>query len=117
LQAFAGGGALPGAVGILEGQAPLRRRITMIAQFERKQSRTWIALLTTIILAMVALTDAAVGQQRARGPRPGVGGGPNPAITFNPVSAPGAGQAGMEGPGGVPPRFANHEQDAAAEAA
>src|SRR5207249_8348149 len=44
-------------------------------------------------------------------------GGPNPAIPFNPVSATGAGQAGMEGPGGVPPRFANDDQDAAAEAA
>jgi len=114
LQAYCGGAALPGVVGILEGQAPLRRRITMIAQFERKQSRTWIAVLTALILAMVCLTDAAVGQQRVGGPRQGVG-GPN-----NPAAAQQGGPFGAEGapaPQGPAPRFADVQQDRTAEAA
>jgi beta-lactamase regulating signal transducer with metallopeptidase domain len=124
LQTFSGGSALVGAVGILEGQAPLRRRITMIAQFERKQSRPWIALLTTIILAMVALTDAAVGQQnpgprrpQASGGYPGVagpGGVAGVAGQANPYGAPGAQAPAMaEGPA---PRFADVAQDKNAEA-
>ncbi|HEV8378470.1 MAG TPA: M56 family metallopeptidase [Tepidisphaeraceae bacterium] len=118
LQAFSGGGALPGAVGILEGQAPLRRRITMIAQFERKQSRTWIALLTTLILAMVCLTDAAVGQQRnrpGRGVAAGVGGAGDAGVAAQPNPNGGGGQPW--GQGGAIPRFANVEHDKTAEAA
>src|SRR5438045_6578266 len=108
LAAFSGGAALPGAVGILEGQAPLRRRITMIAQFERRQSRTWIALLTTIILALVALTDAAVGDNRRPNPAGGGGGG----------AGGGQDHSGLfVGSGAVAPRFADVAQDKSAEAA
>src|ERR1051325_6353759 len=113
LQAFSAGSALPGAVGILEGQAPLRRRITMIAQFERKQSRTWIALLTTLILAMVALTDAAVGQQQP-GPRPIVGG---PAPAAGPQAAPAVDPNTGLGAAPLAPRFADAVQDKNADAA
>lgn len=123
LQAFSAGSALPGAVGILEGQAPLRRRITMIAQFERKQSRTWIALLTTLILAMVALTDSAVAQQRGNGPRHGGNGGvPAAGEAFRPQAAPGTAAAPAPAAAAAPqdgpnPRFANVEIDKNAEAA
>ncbi|HEV8293456.1 MAG TPA: M56 family metallopeptidase, partial [Tepidisphaeraceae bacterium] len=116
LQAFSGGGALPGAVGILEGQAPLRRRITMIAHFERKQSRTWIALLTTLILAMICLTDAAVGQQRTAAPRrPREGTGNDPAVFAQP--GPYGGIPQQPAQPGANPRFANIEQDKSTETA
>jgi len=83
----------------------------MIAQFDGKQSRTWIALLTTLILAMVCLTDAAVGQQRNNGPRrPGNTEPANPAVF-------GGGGPGVAGPGIIPPRFANVDHDKTAEAA
>jgi hypothetical protein len=115
LQAFSGGGALPGAVGILEGQAPLRRRITMIAQFEPKRSRTWIALLTTLILAMFCLTDAAVGQQRNR---PGRGAVPGAGDAAGVAPQPGPyGGAQTLGQPGANPRFANVEHDKNTEAA
>jgi hypothetical protein len=90
----------------------------MIAQFERKQSRTWIALLTTIILAMVALTDSAVGQQRdayqqrRRGTPDGTGA---PAGVAQPGNYGGLPQQAGDIATGA--RFANGEQDKNAEAA
>jgi beta-lactamase regulating signal transducer with metallopeptidase domain len=121
LQAFSRGSALPGAVGILEGQAPLRRRITMIAQFDGKQHRTWMALLAAIILAMVCLTDAAVGQQGGTRSRRGGADNPPGNLGAQPQPAPGisggAGLGGEAAPGILIPRFANDERDAAGDAA
>jgi beta-lactamase regulating signal transducer with metallopeptidase domain len=121
LQAFSRGSALPGVVGILEGQAPLRRRITMIAQFDGKQHRTWMALLAAIILAMVCLTDAAVGQQRGNGPRRGGGiGVPGETASPQPQPPPPAGFFGGGGEGGpavIVAHFANVEKDTDADAA
>jgi beta-lactamase regulating signal transducer with metallopeptidase domain len=50
-----------GGVGILEGKAQMKRRITMIAKFARS-SRAWtvVAALIVIVLGAVALTDAVV---------------------------------------------------------
>jgi len=46
----------------------------MIAQFDARQHRTWIALLSCLILAMICFTDSASGQQnnqqRPAGRRP-----------------------------------------------
>ena len=50
-----------GGVGILEGKAQMKRRITMIAKFARS-SRAWtvVAALIVVVLGAVALTDAVV---------------------------------------------------------
>lgn len=60
LQALSRRAASPGMVGILEGTHLMRRRITMIAQFNDKR-RSWsaLALVPVLLLAAVALTDAA----------------------------------------------------------
>lgn len=94
----------------------------MIAQFERRQSRTWIALLTILILAMVALTDAAVAQQRNNPARRGAVNRPAAPAEGGPAVAPGAergGGGGVAQPGqGVEnPRFGSGEQDKNTEAA
>ena len=81
----------------------------MIAQFERKQSRTWIAILTTLILAMVCLTDAAVGQQSGV-PRP-----TGPVVA--PVGGPGIAGGAEDSIPHAPPRFANVHEDTTTEAA
>ena len=59
-----GGGAMAqplpaGGVGILEGKAQMKRRITMIAQFARS-SRAWtvVGACLVLTLGLVALTDA-----------------------------------------------------------
>jgi beta-lactamase regulating signal transducer with metallopeptidase domain len=75
LQAFSPGKALPGAVGILEGKAPLRRRITMIAQFKSRRHLSALPILIIALLAMICLTDSAVGQQGQTQPQRGGGGG------------------------------------------
>ncbi|MDQ3438793.1 MAG: polysaccharide biosynthesis/export family protein [Planctomycetota bacterium] len=62
----AGARPLPaGGVGILEGKAQMKRRITMIAQFARS-SRAWTAVgaCLVLLLGVVALTDAVQAEDR-----------------------------------------------------
>jgi beta-lactamase regulating signal transducer with metallopeptidase domain len=118
LQTFSRGDALPGAVGILEAQAPLRRRITMIAQFDAKQHRTWIALVSCLVLAMICFTDSASGQQnnpqrgasrRNQQQNPGQyqpQAQPQPPAQPGPLGGPGDGGGAV-----VFPRFANVQQN------
>ncbi|HEV2293764.1 MAG TPA: M56 family metallopeptidase [Tepidisphaeraceae bacterium] len=64
--------ALPaGGVGILEGKAQMKRRITMIAQFA-KSSRTWTVAAVSIVLTLglVALTDAVAAEEQPAERRP-----------------------------------------------
>jgi beta-lactamase regulating signal transducer with metallopeptidase domain len=56
---------LPGMVGILEGTHPLRRRITMIAQFKEKKPWSALALVALVALCAVTLTDPVRGQDAA----------------------------------------------------
>lgn len=60
---------LPGMVGILEQTHPLRRRITMIAQFDARRSR-WsaLAVAAVLMLAAVTLTDSVRGQDAGEEP-------------------------------------------------
>jgi hypothetical protein len=59
----AGKPALSGTVGILERAHPMRRRITMIAQFHGKFARRWTlaAAACMLVLLGVGLTDAVRG--------------------------------------------------------
>src|SRR5439155_13518464 len=60
-----------GTVGILERAHPLRRRITMIAQFSSSNRRWTIAAATCMLaLAALALTDAVRGDEPASGAIP-----------------------------------------------
>ena len=57
---------LPGTIGILERAHPLRRRITMIAQFHNHAKRwTAVAAAAMLLLACFALTDAVRGDDAA----------------------------------------------------
>jgi bla regulator protein BlaR1 len=61
--------ALSGTVGILERVHPMRRRITMIAQFHRNAPRwTLAAAACLLILAALGLTDRVRGGDDAPGP-------------------------------------------------
>ena len=53
---------LPGVVGILEGSHPMRRRITMIAQFKDKRPWSALAMAAIVGLSAVTLTDSVRGQ-------------------------------------------------------
>jgi bla regulator protein BlaR1 len=55
--------ALSGTVGILERAHPMRRRITMIAQFQGKFARRWTlaAAACMLVLLGIGLTDAVRG--------------------------------------------------------
>lgn len=66
--------ALPaGGVGILEGKAQMKRRITMIAQFA-KTSRGWtvVAACLVLTLGLVALTDAVAAEEASTSTKPTV---------------------------------------------
>ena len=60
-----------GGVGILEGKAQMKRRITMIAQFARN-SRAWtaVAVVLVLALALVALTDAVQAEEPVKATQP-----------------------------------------------
>lgn len=90
LQTLFRGTVLPGLVGILEGTHPMRRRISMIAQFDGKQRWTSLALLSVMGLAAISLTDGVHGQATE----------PKPPVTLD-TTAPGAPGTGVA-PGATP---------------
>jgi beta-lactamase regulating signal transducer with metallopeptidase domain len=66
LQSLSRPRAIPGMVGILENPNPTRRRITMIAAFERRTRRWTVpAVLTMIAIGCVALTDSVKTKPQA----------------------------------------------------
>jgi beta-lactamase regulating signal transducer with metallopeptidase domain len=77
VEAFSGGAAVPGVIGFLEGvlehKRQLKRRITMIAQFDSDARSASVgarrcaalAAALAVALAAVSLTDAATGEKAA----------------------------------------------------
>jgi hypothetical protein len=79
--------ALAGTVGILERAHPMRRRITMIAQFHRNAPRWTIAAAASLlILAALGLTDRVRGGDDAPTARPAAA--KSPASTSPAATAP-----------------------------
>jgi beta-lactamase regulating signal transducer with metallopeptidase domain len=91
--------ALPGAVGVLEGKQSIRRRIAMIARFDRsnRNSSPLFGVALSVLAGGVALTGAVRGQQQ-----------PPPAVEVRELAVELADQGERPGP---------EEADAAAEAA
>ena len=69
--------AIPGVIGILEDKTQMRRRITMIARFQRP--RRWSALAAFLLLAigLLTLTDAQTNSKPSS---------KNPPVGVNPTS-------------------------------
>src|SRR6185295_5921659 len=58
LEGFARPVRLPGLVGILEDQGQMKRRIAMIARFQKAPRWSAWALLGLMLLGLITLTDA-----------------------------------------------------------
>jgi bla regulator protein BlaR1 len=99
LQTLSRGTVLPGLVGILEGTHSMRRRISMIAQFDGKRRWSTLALLSVMGLAAISLTDGVHGE--ATEPATGA---PTKATALDPVApgAPGATAAPKSDPTAQP---------------
>jgi beta-lactamase regulating signal transducer with metallopeptidase domain len=104
----------PGATGVLDSKAYLRRRIAMIARFDSRMPmrRPLLATALTLLAAGVALTGAVRGQAEPAPPAggaeaqtadPGAPAGATPSAPDDPAAAPAAGAGGTSAaPGGAP---------------
>jgi beta-lactamase regulating signal transducer with metallopeptidase domain len=83
LESFSRPATAPGVVGILENQTQMKRRISMIAQFEKTNRWPLLAATVSAALALVTLTDAQPGRA-ADSPGAGPAEGPPRIVATSP---------------------------------